>query len=356
MYKNSNFKTFILIFGISFSSIFAHTEPVVLLDQDTSSKNISSLIEYRYRDQKFAGCSPNHIDGLEDLEWHSISADVLRVKRTSFGNWLRFSVQNSEPTIQNRILLLGWLNVPDTQLCFFDKNGKFVSVKSGYSNPTTDEKILTTLPHFKIDLQPNENRIFYLFVLSNEDINYRIRIMGLEEFELHKRLKFITSYSIVGIIGFAVLYSFFGYYRFKNSTFIFFPLYVFSVILTFYFLHGRTFAEVFGNTNNLFRHSYFLFLGTSYVFLFLYLFAIDKANQKKVYRSVFFWIAGAFGILYSLIPLLQSWYDHRILLLVATVGLSFSILFEFIINSSVPILQSDYFTQHLGPYFGFGYI
>ncbi|EMO11871.1 7TMR-DISM extracellular 2 [Leptospira borgpetersenii str. Noumea 25] len=221
MYKNSNFKTFILIFGISFSSIFAHTEPVVLLDQDTSSKNISSLIEYRYRDQKFAGCSPNHIDGLEDLEWHSISADVLRVKRTSFGNWLRFSVQNSEPTIQNRILLLGWLNVPDTQLCFFDKNGKFVSVKSGYSNPTTDEKILTTLPHFKIDLQPNENRIFYLFVLSNEDINYQIRIMGLEEFELHKRLKFITSYSIVGIIGFAVLYSFFGYYRFKNSTFIF---------------------------------------------------------------------------------------------------------------------------------------
>ncbi|EMN88252.1 DNA-binding helix-turn-helix protein [Leptospira weilii str. UI 13098] len=322
MYKNPNFKTFILLFGFSFSSIFAHTEPVVLLDQDVSSKNISSLIEYRYRDQKFAGCSPNHIDGLEDLEWHSISANVLRVKRTSFGNWLRFSIQNSESTIQSRILLLGWLNVPDTQLCFFDKNGKFVTVKSGYSNPTTDERVLTTLPHFRIDLQPNENRIFYLFVLSNEDINYRIRIMGLEEFELHKRLKFIISYSIAGIVGFAILYSFFGYYRFKNSTFIFFPLYVLSIIVTFYFLHGRTFAEIFGNANNLFRHSYFLFLGISYVFLFLYLFSIDKTNQKKVYRSVFFWIAGALGILYSLIPLLQSWYDHRILLLVATVGFS----------------------------------
>ncbi|MBE8359534.1 hypothetical protein IQA90_19465, partial [Leptospira interrogans serovar Pomona] len=97
--------------------------------------------------------------------------------------------------------------------------------------------------------------------------------------------------------------------------------------------------------NNLFRHSYFLFLGTSYVFLFLYLFAIDKANQKKVYRSVFFWIAGAFGILYSLIPLLQSWYDHRILLLVATVGLSFFYFIRvhyqfFSSNSSIGLLYT----------------
>lgn len=37
---------------------------------------------------------------------------------------------------------------------------------------------------------------------------------------------------------------------------------------------------------------------------------------------MFFWIAGALGVLYFLIPLLHSWYDHRILLLVVTVGLS----------------------------------
>lgn len=182
---------------------FAHSESV-LLTQETSSKNISSLIEYRYRGQQFAGCSPEHIDGLEDLEWHQIPTEVLRVKRTPFGNWLRFSVKNSESTIQSRILLLGWLNVPDTQLCFFDKSGKFVSARSGYSNDIEDEKILTNLPHFRIDLEPNENRIFYLFVLSNEDINYRIQIMGLEEFELRKRLRSIISYSIIGIVAIAI--------------------------------------------------------------------------------------------------------------------------------------------------------
>lgn len=313
--------TMILSVFLSFSSILAHPESV-LLNEDTSSKNISSLIEYRYRGQQFAGCSPEHIDGLEDLEWHPISGNVLRVKRTPFGNWLRFSVKNSETSLQSRILLLGWLNVPDTQLCFFDKNGKFVSSSSGYSNSTPDEKILASLPHFRMDLEPNESRIFYLFIQSNEDINYRIRIMGLEEYELHKRMRSILPYSIIGIVGIAVLYSLFGYYRFKDKVFITFPLYTFSVLLTFYFLHGRTFAEIAGNTNNLFRHSYFLFLAISHVFLFLYLFTIDRANQKKVYRSMFFWIAGALGSLYALIPLFQAWYDHRILLLVATVGLS----------------------------------
>ncbi|AYV57493.1 helix-turn-helix domain-containing protein [Leptospira kmetyi] len=325
MYKNltSNFKIFTLILGvfISFSPILAHPESV-LLDQDTSSKNISSLIEYRYRGQQFAGCSPEHIVGLEDLEWHPISSNVLRVKRTPFGNWLRFSVHNAEPIVQSRILLLGWLNVPDTQLCFFDKNGKFVSANSGYSGSTSDEKILASLPHFRLDLEPNETRIYYLFVVSNEDINYRIRMLGLEEYELHKRLRSIIPYSIIGIVAIAVFYSLFGYYRFKSPIFITLPLYIVSVLITFYFLHGRSFAEIAGNTNNLFRHSYFLFLAISHVFLFLYLFTIDRANQKKVYRSMFFWIASALGILYSLIPLLQSWYDHRILLLVATVGLS----------------------------------
>ncbi|TQE77059.1 helix-turn-helix domain-containing protein [Leptospira noguchii] len=330
MYKTptSNFRIFVLAFGIFISNfpVFAHPK-AVLLTQETSSKNISSLIEYRYRGQQFAGCSPDHIDGLEDLEWHQIPTEVLRVKRTPFGNWLRFSVKNSESTIQSRILLLGWLNVPDTQLCFFDKNGKFVSAKSGYSNRIEDQKILTNLPHFRIDIEPNESRIFYLFVLSNEDINYRIQIMGLEEFELRKRLRSIISYSIIGIVAIAIFYSLFGYYRFRNFTFVSFLLYIISVLITFYFLHGRTFAEIAGNTNNLFRHSYFLFLGISYVLLFLYLFSVDKTNQKKVYRSVFFWISGALGVLYFLIPLLHSWYDHRILLLVVTVGLS---LFYFI--------------------------
>lgn len=87
MYKTptSNFRIFVLAFGIFISNfpVFAHPE-AVLLTQETSSKNISSLIEYRYRGQQFAGCSPDHIDGLEDLEWHQIPTEVLRVQKNTF--------------------------------------------------------------------------------------------------------------------------------------------------------------------------------------------------------------------------------------------------------------------------------
>ncbi|MDV6237865.1 helix-turn-helix domain-containing protein, partial [Leptospira ellisii] len=319
----SLYQNILRVFGLlgSFSPVFSHSDSV-LIDQDTSPQNISSLIEYRYRGQQFAGCSPEHIDGLEDLEWHPTSGSILRVKRTPFGNWLRFSVRNSQEIAQSRILLLGWLNVPDTQLCFFDKRGKFVSENSGYSNASAEERILASLPHFKIDLEPKETRIYYLFVVSNEDINYRIRIMGTEEYELHKRLRSIIPYSIIGLVSIAVLYSFFGYYRFRSAVFFSFPAYLVSMLMTFYFLHGKTFAEIAGNTNNLFRHSYFLFLSISHIFYFLYLFTVDRANQKRIYRSMFFWIAAAIGVLHSLIPLFSSWYEHRILLLVATVGVS----------------------------------
>ncbi|PJZ54345.1 AraC family transcriptional regulator [Leptospira adleri] len=319
-------RIFVLLMIPFVSPIFSHSDSVIL-DENTAVKNISSLVEYRYRGQQFAGCSPEHISGLEDLEWHPTVGNVLRVKRTPFGNWLRFSVKNASAETQSRILMLAWLNVPDTQLCYFDKQGKFISADSGYMNAQDDERILTRLPHFKIDLNANENRILYLYVSSNEDINYQIRIMGLEEYELHKRLRSIIPYSIIGIVAIAVFYSLFGYYRFKNSVFITLPMYIISVLLTFYFLHGKTFAQIAGNTNNLFRHSYFLFLGISHIFLFLYLFTIDKSNEQRVYRSMFFWIAGALGALHTLIPLLPSWYEHRILLLIATVGLS---LFYFV--------------------------
>ncbi|TGK19004.1 helix-turn-helix domain-containing protein [Leptospira fluminis] len=295
---------------------------VIQLTQELSPpQNISSKIEYRYRGSQFLNCKSETIEALSRMEWHHNAGEVVRVKRNPNGNWLRFRLANSGEFAIHRTLVLGWLNVPDAELCSIDLQGKFEAGFAGYDVDPLWDDLISPLPHFNIRLEPREERTFYLYVRSNEDINYPIRLRTEADYMMGVRLRSVIFVTMGFVLLLSLSYNCFYYIKTRKSVFLSLPFYLFSVVVTLYFLHGKEFASIAGNANNLFRHSYFLFLGITHIAFFLYLSTWDREERGTVYRSPLFWIVCFAGVLYPLIPLYEFWYDHRILILVANYGL-----------------------------------
>ncbi|EQA43415.1 DNA-binding helix-turn-helix protein [Leptospira broomii serovar Hurstbridge str. 5399] len=315
------FFTTIFFIGPLLSNPVIKGADTVLLKLNSPSENISSKIEYRYRGFQFRHCKVETIETLSRMEWHHNGSEVVRVKRNPTGNWLRFRLANTGEEPIFRTLVLGWLNVPDAELCSLDSNGKFEAGFAGYDIDPLWNDLISPPPHFNIRLQPQEERTFYLYVLSNEDINYPVRLLPEKDYMVVVRLRSVIFVTMGFVLLLSLGYNGFHFFKTRKPLFLALPFHLFSLAATLYFLHGKEFASIVGNENNLFRHNYFLFLGITHIAFFLYLAAWDMEDNGNVYRSPLFWIVCLTGILYPLIPLYQFWYDHRILILVANYGL-----------------------------------
>ncbi|EPG67175.1 DNA-binding helix-turn-helix protein [Leptospira wolffii serovar Khorat str. Khorat-H2] len=314
-----------LFFLVGYSSLLSSPEApeaeTIRLNSLSPVENISPKMEYRYRGYQFRHCKLETIASLHQLEWHHNGGSVLRVKRSPAGNWLRFRLKNDGTGPMLRTLVLFWLNIPDAELCSVDSKGKFEAGFSGYDVDPLWDDLVSPLPHFNIRLESQEERTFYLYVLSNEDINYPVRLLSEDDYMVIVRLRSVLFVSIGFVLLLAIAYNLFYYLRSRRLTFLALPLHLASVAATLYFLHGKEFASIAGNENNLFRHNYFLFLGVTHIAFFLYLAAWNREENGGVYKSPLFWLVCIAGILYPLIPLYQFWYDHRILVLVVNYGL-----------------------------------
>ncbi|TGK04299.1 helix-turn-helix domain-containing protein [Leptospira langatensis] len=317
------FGSIFLILSASIGISAAPNAPVpdtIRLSSASQAENISSKIEYRYRGYQFQHCKPETINSLNQLEWHLNAGNVLRVKRNSAGNWLRFKLANDGTDPLLRTLVLFWLNLPDAELCSVDSKGKYEAGFAGYDMDPLWGEFISPLPHFNIRLEPKEERTFYLYVLSNEDINYPIRLLSEDDYMLIVRLRSVLFLAVGFVLALAIGFNVFFYFRYKKVLFLTLLLHLTAVAATLYFLHGIEFASIAGNANNLFRHNYFLFLGITHVAFFLYMASWNKESNGLIYKSPLFWLVCFTGILYPLIPLYQFWYDHRILVLVLNYG------------------------------------
>ncbi|WP_232224752.1 helix-turn-helix domain-containing protein [Leptospira fainei] len=283
---------------------------------------MSPRIEYRYLGNKFQHCKAETVRALGELEWHHNTGEVIRVPRSPAGNWLRFRIVNLGKEPVSRVLSLYWLNVAEAELCSVDSQGNYEGLYSGNETLTLWGS-RSLLPHFTINLQPQEDRTYYLFLQTNENINYPIRLLPEVDYQIQIRTRstilIIACLSILLAVG----YSIYCFAYSKKPLFLTLPIHLISIGITLYFLHGREFSSLFGNENNLFRHNYFLFLGITHFTFFLYLSSWANEEAASIQKSPIFWIACFAGIFYPLITLSDFWYEHRIWILILNYGLMF---------------------------------
>ncbi|TGK07964.1 helix-turn-helix domain-containing protein [Leptospira semungkisensis] len=309
-----------LFFFLGFPiGLLAKPPEVVEIFAKSPVENLSPKIEYRYLGSKFQHCKPETLKSLDEMEWHHNTSDVVRVPRSPLGNWLRFRIVNLSKESIVRTLSLYWLNVPEAELCSIDSKGNY---EAFFSNNETSTLFgsRSLLPHFTIQLPPQEERTYYLFIKTNENINYPISLLSEGDYNTQIQVRSVIFSAICLALLLAVACNIYFYFKTKKLLFIALLVHLLSVGLTLYFLHGREFSSIFKYEYSIFRHSYFLFLGITHFSFYLYLATWSAEESVTIHKSPIFWISSLLGLFYPLIVSFDFWYEHRIWILIANYG------------------------------------
>lgn len=290
------------------------------------SRDVQFLVPHRTEIPK--NCSHESIQSLRNFAWmDNRSADSLRGKREDGGQWVRFELKNDTEVDHYFSILIQWINIPFVELCSENPNGEVIDSYSGYVWEDW-MGLLSPFPHFNVTLKAKESRYFYIYLVSNEDLNFPIRTVSSASYRSIVLFRFLTFlfFSMVGIVSFG--WAIAEYLKSKEKVYLSILVHFLMFFLLVYSVHGKEFASVFGNSNNLVRHSYYIFLSINHFIFFTYLASFDQFVGNRVSKQVLFWTFGFAGFLYLLVPLFPRVYEFRIFLVLSIFGTAAYYLFK----------------------------
>nr|WP_244241456.1 helix-turn-helix domain-containing protein [Leptospira perdikensis] len=255
------------------------------------------------------------------------SADSMRGKREVGGQWVRFELKNEAVADSFFSILIQWINIPFVELCSEGEDGEIVDSYSGYVWEDW-MGLLSPFPHFNVTLKAKESRYFYIYLVSNEDLNFPIRTVSSASYRSIVLFRFLTFlfFSMVGIVSFGWAIS--EYLKSKEKIYIAILTHFIMFFLLVYSVHGKEFASLLGNSNKLVTHSYYLFLSINHFVFFVYLATFDQFVGNRFSKQILFWISGFAGFLYLLVPLFSRVYEFRIFLVLSIFGTAAYYLFK----------------------------
>lgn len=301
-------------------------------------QNISQEVEFLAigKENPPKSCDTQSIQKLKQMVWvPNESSDSLRGRQKSREQWLHFRLQNQLEVPSEFSVLIQWINIPSAEMCSENRNGEIGDVYSGYKWESW-LGLLSPFPHFNVRLDKGESRDFYLFLDSNETINFPIRTISTSSYRFIVLFRFLTFlfFLMVGIVSVGWATS--EYIKSKEKVYLSILLHYLFFFLLVYSVHGKELASVFGNENNLIRHSYYLFLSMNHFIFFLYLFSFVKFINENLEYPALFWIFALSGFLYLLVPIFPEVYEYRIFIVLLIFGSAAYFLKNthlFIINS-----------------------
>ncbi|MCW7491139.1 helix-turn-helix domain-containing protein [Leptospira sp. 2 VSF19] len=303
-------------------AIFAGLDGCLWKPESFYGRNISRDVQFLVpqKTEIPKNCSHESIQSLRNRVWiDNRSADAMRGKREEGGQWVRFQLTNDLEMDSQFSVLIQWINIPFVELCSEGPEGNVIDSYSGY---VWEDwlGILSPFPHFNVTLLPKESRYFFVYLISNEDLNFPIRTVSQSGYRSIVLFRFLTFlfFSMVGIVSFGWAFS--EYFKSKERVYLSILIHFLMFFLLVYSVHGKEFASVFGNTNNLVRHSYYLFLSINHFVFFVYLATFDQFIGNRLSKNFRFWISGVAGFLYLLVPLFPRVYEFRIFLVLSIFG------------------------------------
>ncbi|MCW7502772.1 AraC family transcriptional regulator [Leptospira paudalimensis] len=284
--------------------------------------NISHAVEFLapVKGELPTSCTKNSIQTLKQMFWiQNESEDSLRSKRALNGQWLHFQLKNQMDTASDFSILIQWINIPTAEICSENQKGEFSNTYNGYVWENW-HGLLSPFPHFNVSLNAKETRDFYLFLVSNENLNFPIRTVSNSSYRFIVLFRFLTFlfFLMVGIVSTGWAISEFIKSKEKIYLLILFHFLLFFFLV--YSVHGKELSSLLGNGNNLFTHSYYLLLSINHFVFFLYLYSFVKFTNESLKHPIFFWLFAISGILYLLVPIFPRMYDYRIFILLTIFG------------------------------------
>ncbi|MDF3819733.1 helix-turn-helix domain-containing protein [Leptospira sp. 96542] len=265
---------------------------------------------------------------VSDLHWApNPSKEAVRASHLTQGRWVRFSLSNGSDLPRSLTILVQWVNLPKVEICSETSKGDLLLSDSGYE---WEDWLwfLSPFPHFNATLNPLETRTFYLRLVSNENINYPIRIVSEKMFRGIVLFRILTFLFFVMVAFVSLLWASSEYLQSKQVVYltIFFHNLIFFLLV--YSVHGKELVSLFGNQNIIIKRLYYFFLFLNHFVLFCYMASFAIFNEKSDWKDWKFWIVAASGIFYLFVPIFPQVYEYRIFLLLILFGGAYFYLFQ----------------------------
>ncbi|WP_108977013.1 helix-turn-helix domain-containing protein [Leptospira ryugenii] len=276
--------------------------------------NLSGRVEYRRSDATENQFICNHasLASLKAKEWaKNGSKEALRISVIEPRIWLRFALENENEIPWKGSILLQWIHIPDLELCSESTDGQILDQYAGYHWESW-LGVLSPFPHFQISLSPKERKVFYLRVRTTDDLNYPIRLLSEDQYRGILMVRFLAfvSLSFMGLIFLA--WGLQMFFKNRNPVFLALVFFYASFYLLVYCMHGKVPASIFGESNLLVTHSFYIWFALLQFAFFLYLASFDFSNQKRLYKKGIFWLFAISGLLYLIIPYSDLFREYRI--------------------------------------------
>ncbi|TGM02439.1 helix-turn-helix domain-containing protein [Leptospira jelokensis] len=285
-------------------------------------QNISREVEFLAfgKENPPNSCDSLSIQKLKHMAWiPNESSHSLRSRQRSRGQWLHFRLQNQLEVPSEFSVLIQWINIPSAEMCSENRNGEIGDVYSGYQWESW-LGLLSPFPHFNVRLEAHESRDFYLYLDSNETINFPIRTISTSSYRFIVLFRFLTFLFFLMVAIVSVGWATSEYIKSKETVYLSILIHYLFFFLLVYSVHGKELASVFGNENNLIRHSYYLFLSMNHFIFFLYLFSFVKFTNENLEYPKLFWFFAFSGFLYLFVPLFHFVYEYRIFIVLFVFG------------------------------------
>lgn len=285
-------------------------------------QNISKEVQFLSSGREVVPKTCNHssLQTFKKMHWvQNQSEDSLRGAWRQQGQWLHFRLENPLKEVSEFSVLVQWINIPNAEMCSENQRGQIIDVYSGY---VWEDwlGLLSPFPHFNVSMEPGESRDFYLFLETNENVNFPIRTISNATYRFVVLFRFLTFlfFTMVGLVstGWAIS----EFIKSKEKVYLTILLHFLLFFCLVYSVHGKDLSSFFGNENQLIRHSYYLFLSLNHFIFFIYLYHFVRFTNERMEHPKLFWMFALSGFLYILVPLFPRVYEYRILILLTIFG------------------------------------
>ncbi len=270
-------------------------------------KSKGSLYEYasyvNVADNQF---SVTEVQNNSFLEFEELTSDNQSFGFTTDNFWVRFKLQNSSSEKQTYYLETARPVTDFATLYQIDKD-KVIKFRNGDRTPFAERQVKHRATIFKFELPASSTQSFYLQVNSDgETINLPLNLYSSYEFFKINYNQQLFLGLFYGLLCLAGLIYFFFFSSLGNKTFLYYGLYVFSIVLLQAALDGMLHQYIFTDGGYLNSRMVLITGLFSNFFLLKYCesfleIGVNLKRFKKVY-SVFYLIIGVLFLMIFISP------------------------------------------------------
>ncbi len=227
---------------------------ITLSEELNENKLINKGISYI--EDKESKLSLNQI--LETKEFIPINKDVANFGISPSTYWLKLEV-NNKTSKENYGLQISQPGLDEIDFYEYDKNGELKCKRGGECLPFSAREFFDPSYIYKIRLDSTKTNVFYFRIKSRDNFQVPI-IIGAQEtlFESNKIKDYILGI-FSGIMIVMLLYNTFLYVTVRDKTYLFYIIYLATVILTQVSIQGYTFQYLWPNVPFMAQWSAFIF-------------------------------------------------------------------------------------------------